>query len=446
MQNLFKSKLNVHILELSLPVFFGMLSHTLIQVSDTMMVGKLGSEAIASAGLGGIAYFTILSFLMNGSVGVQILTARRFGEGNEIEIGKIGISVLYSSLLMGVILSIIGFYLSDWVIQLISDDPNIISKASSYLAYRFLGTMFFFPVFALRGFMDGLGYTYVGMIAAFSSTFSNIFMNWVLIYGNLGFPAMGVDGAAIASALSGVPAILILLVFFFRKNIRYYLKKSNYQFDFTILRTANSIGLPSAIDGSLTNIAFMVFNKFAGMIGLNALAAFQIIISIISLSFMPGFAFGVAATTILGQAMGAGKYQLAKLGTFRSARFSAILMGIMGILFIVFGKEIIRIFSDDPAVIIETFPALIVISLVQVGDAYHMVFGSALRSAGLVVWVLKVYAFISYIIMLPIAYLLGVYFQLGSLGLWSAISIWLICLSVIFVWKFNQGDWKTHKL
>lgn len=161
---------------------------------------------------------------------------------------------------------------------------------------------------------------------------------------------------------------------------------------------------------------------------------------------MPGFAFGVAATTILGQAMGAGKYQLAKLGTFRSARFSAILMGIMGILFIVFGKEIIRIFSDDPAVIIETFPALIVISLVQVGDAYHMVFGSALRSAGLVVWVLKVYAFISYIIMLPIAYLLGVYFQLGSLGLWSAISIWLICLSVIFVWKFNQGDWKTHKL
>ena len=81
---------------------------------------------------------------------------------------------------------------------------------------------------------------------------------------------MGVDGAAIASALSGVPAILILLVFFLQKNIRYYLKKSNYQFDFTILRTANSIGLPSAIDGSLTNIAFMVFNKFAGMIGLNA--------------------------------------------------------------------------------------------------------------------------------------------------------------------------------
>jgi putative MATE family efflux protein len=310
-----------------------------------MMVGKLGSEAIASAGLGGIAYFTILSFLMNGSVGVQILTARRFGEGNEIEIGKIGISVLYFSIFGGFILSLLGFFLSGWVIELISDDAAIIAKASSYLAYRFLGTIFFFPVFALRGFMDGLGYTYVGMIAAFSSTFSNIFMNWVLIYGNLGFPALGVDGAAIASALSGLPAICILLLFFFKKNIRYYLRKSHYQFDLSILKTANSIGLPSAIDGSLTNIAFMVFNKFAGLIGIDALAAFQIIISIISLSFMPGFAFGVAATTILGQAMGAGKFQLAKLGTFRSARFSAILMGIMGILFIVFGKEIINVFS-----------------------------------------------------------------------------------------------------
>ena len=446
MLKIFKSKLNKHILELSLPVFFGMLSHTLIQVSDTLMVGKLGSEAIASAGLGGVAYFTILSFLMNGSIGVQILTARRFGEGNEIEIGKIGVSVLYFSFLAGAILSLLGFYLSGWVIAFVSDDPTIIVKASSYLAYRFLGTVFFFSVFALRGFMDGLGYTYVGMIAAFSSTFSNIFMNWVLIYGNLGFPALGVDGAAIASALSGLPAVLILLIFLFKKNIRYYLKKSNFQFDLSILRTANSIGLPSAIDGSLTNIAFMIFNKFAGLIGLNALAAFQIIISIISLSFMPGFAFGVAATTILGKGMGAGKFQLAKLGTFRSASFSGILMGIMGILFIVFGKEIIGLFSNESAVIKETYPALVVIALVQVGDAYHMVFGSALRSAGLVFWVLKMYAFISYVIMLPTAYFLGIYLGLGSTGLWSAISLWIVFLSAVFVWKFNQGDWKTHKI
>ena len=441
-----KSKLNLHIFKLSLPVFFGMVSHTLIQVSDTLMVGKLGSEAIASAGLGGIAYFTILSFLMNGSVGVQILTARRFGEKNEVEIGKIGISVLYFSIVGGMILSVLGFFLSGWVIKLISDDPTIIAKASSYLAYRFLGTVFFFSVFALRGFMDGLGYTYVGMIAAFSSTFSNIFMNWVLIYGNLGFTAMGVDGAAIASALSGIPALMILIVFLFKKDIFYYLKLCNFQFDLSILKTANSIGLPSAIDGSLTNIAFMIFNKFAGLIGINALAAFQIIVSIISLSFMPGFAFGVAATTILGQGMGAGKFQLARVATFRSALFSAMLMGIMGILFISFGKEIIGLFSSESAVLKETYPALIVISLVQIGDAYHMVFGSALRSAGLVFWVLKVYAFISYLVMLPIAYFLGIYLQLGSLGLWSAISIWLLCLSLIFVWKFNQGDWKTHRI
>ncbi|HRG47800.1 MAG TPA: MATE family efflux transporter [Leptospiraceae bacterium] len=442
----FKSKLNLHITELSLPVFFGMLSHTLIQVSDTIMVGKLGSEAIASAGLGGIAYFTILSFLMNGSVGIQILTARRYGEKNEIEIGKIGISVLYFSLVAGFVFSVLGYYLSHWVIALISNDPNIIQSASSYLAYRFLGTIFFFPIFALRGFMDGLGHTYLGMIAAFSSTFSNIFMNWVLIYGNLGFTALGVDGAAIASALSGIPAMLILVVYLFKKDIAYYLKQSHFQFDFLVLKNAISIGLPSAIDGSLTNIAFMVFNKFAGMIGIDALAASQIIISIISLSFMPGFAFGVAATTILGQAMGAGKFQLARLGTFRSAKFSAVLMGIMGILFIVFGKQIIGLFSAELPVIREAYPALIVISIVQVGDAYHMVFGSALRSAGLVVWVLQVYAVISYLVMLPLAYLFGVYLRLGSLGLWSAVSIWLVCLSLCFVWKFNQGDWKHRKI
>ena len=90
-----------------------------------------------------------------------------------MEIGKIGISVLYFSIVGGMILSVLGFFLSGWVIKLISDDPTIIAKASSYLAYRFLGTVFFFSVFALRGFMDGLGYTYVGMIAAFRIDKSN---------------------------------------------------------------------------------------------------------------------------------------------------------------------------------------------------------------------------------------------------------------------------------
>ncbi|HNC56309.1 MAG TPA: MATE family efflux transporter, partial [Leptospiraceae bacterium] len=405
-----------------------------------------GTNGIAATGIGANAYFTVLSFLMNGSVGIQILTARRYGEKNDTEVGKIGISIIYFSFIAGLIISLLGFITANKTIEFISKDPDVIKDASSYLAYRYLGTVFFFPAFAVRGFLDGLGYTYLGMLSAFSATFANIFLNWVLIYGNLGFPALGVDGAAIASALSGLPALFILLVFLFKKEILYFLKKSHYQFDLSVLKNSIEIGLPSAIDGSLTNIAFVIFNKFAGLIGIHSVAASQIILSIISLSFMPGFAFGVAATTILGQAVGAGKYLLAQAGTFRSAKFSAFLMGIMGFLFIVLGKNIIGLFTQEELVIQETYPALVVISLIQIGDAYHMVFASALRSAGLVVWVLIVYVLISYIVMLPFAYMLGIYFQFGTVGLWSGISIWLLCLSSIFVWKFNKGDWKKVKI
>lgn len=94
----------------------------------------------------------------------------------------------------------------------------------------------------------------------------------------------------------------------------------------------------------------------------------------------------------------------------------------------------------------EAYPALVVVSLVQVGDAYHMVFGAALKSAGLVVWVLLSYVIVSYGIMLPLAYWLGIELGLGTMGLWSSISLWLLILSLLFLWKFRKGDWKSIQL
>ena len=181
----------------------------------------------------------------------------------------------------------------------------------------------------------------------------------------------------------------------------------------------------------------------AADIGVESVAASQIVFSVLTLSFMPGFAFSVAATTIFGHAIGSGKFKKAILATYRSAFFSAILMGMMGILFIIFGKEIISQFSEGDKLIHEAYPALVVVSLVQVGDAYHMVFGAALKSAGLVVWVLLSYVIVSYGIMLPLAYWLGIELGLGTMGLWSSISLWLLILSLLFLWKYaSESLWQ----
>lgn len=435
------TRLNRKILSMAIPVFFSMLSNTAIMIADTAMVGKLGALSIASAGFGGIVYFTVLAFLMGSSMGVQILTSRRFGEKSEEDIAKTAASGIYLALVLGSFLSVLGFLGGEAIMDFLGDDPEVIHLSGVYLSYRFAGTVFFFLIFSLRGFFDGIGLMHVGMISSILITVCNIFFNWIFIYGNLGFPAWGVKGAAFASAIAGIPGALVFIFFFFVKDVKCYFRLSYWVPDWAVLKELSYLGFAPALESSLTNVSFVGFTKLAGMLGTIPLAATNIVLTCLSLSFMPGFSFGIAATTILGQAMGAGKIRLAYEGTFRSATFSAIMMGSMGIIFIVFGKSLIQFFTLDPLVLSEAYPALCVVALIQAGDAYHMVVGSALRSAGLMYWVLYAYLGVSFFVMLPCAYFFGIYLGYGTVGLWSSIFIWLFILAVLFVKKFRQKEW-----
>lgn len=435
------TRLNQKILGLAIPVFFGMISYTAIMVADTAMVGKLGEVPLAAVGFGGMVYFSIFAFLMGGSMAVQIIVARRFGEKNHRGVGITLINSLYLSFALGLVLSWLGYLYGTEIMTWIGDDPKVIETAGVYLSYRFIGTVLFFVGFALRGFFDGIGIVQVGMISSITASVTNIFFNWILIFGNLGFPEMGVKGAALASSLSSVPALLVVLFYFFRKDVIIFFRYPIFSPSFKIIKELCVVGFAPAVEGTLVNFSFSGFYKIAGMISTTSLASASVVITCLSLSFMPGFSFGIAATTILGQAMGQGKKRLAYEGTMRSATFSAIVMGSMGLFFIIFGKWLIGFFTDVPAVISEAYPALCIVALIQVGDAYHMVVGSALRSAGMMYWVMGVYLVVSFVIMLPLAYFLGIVLGWGTPGIWAAFFIWILLLAVLFVRKFRKKEW-----
>lgn len=439
-----KTRLNSTILSLAIPVTIQMINHTLVNVADTKMVGVLGKESLAATSFGGMTYFTVLSFLIGSSIATQILIAKRFGEKNYAAISDTIRAALSVAILGGLILSICGFLVGDYIMGKLADDPPVIELSSDYLKYRALGTMFFFIIFILRGFFDGLGATRIGMISSFMTTSSNVLFNYIFIYGNMGSPALGVKGAAIASALSGLPGVFVFIYYLFLPEYRKFLQFDNPFPPFSVYKEWFVIGAAPSFESSLTNLAFVFFSKLAGIIGTTSLAASGIVITIMSLSFMPGYAFGVAATTILGQSIGAKKFNLGYIGAFRSAHYSAYIMGFMGILFLAFGRELASWFSMDPEVISEVYKALIIVSIIQVGDAYHMVIGSTLRSAGHEYWVMSTYLFISYFIFLPYTYSV-VILGGGIVPLWMGVFLWLFLLSVSFVWKFSKRDWEKSE-
>lgn len=435
-------KLDKNIISMAVPVVFGMMSQTLIQASDTVMVGSLGEVSIAAAGVGGMTYFTVLVFIMNASIGVQTFTSRRYGAGDYHELGAIASTSLAFGTLFGLLISVLGYFLSTWIVSLLIERQEVLTQASEYMQMRFLGTIPYVLIFLLRAYFDGLGLTFVGMISAITAMLFNIFFNWIFIFGNMGVPAMGVKGAGIASSLAGIPALLAFIIFFFRKDIMGYIKLSGFIFDSAFLKTASTLGFPSAVDGVMTHSSFLIFTKIAGLISVTSVAGVNIVLTIMMISFMPGIAFGISGTTLFGQAAGAKKWKRAEISIYRSANFALLIMGTMGLLFILLSKQIISLFTDSAAVILDTVPCLFVMGLAQGADAYHMTFGAALRSAGMVNWVLVVYLIASYIVMLPIAWILGIYFSLGSIGLWISVAVWLYFLGIVFFLKFRKKEWK----
>ena len=441
-----RTRLNLLVWKISIPVSFSMITYTGIMVTDTYMVGFLGETSLATAGLGGIFIWTILSFFMGLSIGVQILIAHCYGKKRYTEIAKILRVSIVISLLVGLLIGVIIWYLSPSLIPFLANGREFVDSTISFVQIRCLSFPFFFLLFMLRSFFDGLGKTYIGFISSFTSMCANIFLNWVLIFGHLGFSAYGTNGASFASALSVFPGLISIFFFLVgRENYRKYLLipifslREGMQISFKIFKT----GIPPALDNCIMNLSFSVFYRFSAIVGTSSVAASNLIISILSISFMPGFGFGIAAVTILGQSVAVKKYRLAYHGVYRAAHYSAMIMGTIGLLLILMGESILRRFSTSSADIAkEAYPALILVSLVQFADAYQMVFSSALRGAGMMNWVLVVYSMSILLFMFPFSWFLGISINGGTVGLWLGVSLWILLIWIIFRSKFREGSWK----
>ncbi|MCB1309061.1 MAG: MATE family efflux transporter, partial [Leptospiraceae bacterium] len=315
-----------------------------------------------------------------------------------------------------------------------------------FLRIRFLGLTLYFIIFILRSFFDGIGRTYVGLVSAITSMAANIFMNWVFIFGHLGAPAMGADGAALASTLAGIPGILVFVPFFFGKAMQALIRPALRLPDMRVLREIVLISLPTSLSELVMNLSFLMFYKIAAMIGTNAVAATGIVVSILSVSFMPGFGFSIATMTIVGQSIARKQYRKAYHGAYRSAAYAALVMGGMACMFLSIPGPLIRLFNEDPVVVEAAIGALVLVALGQVGDAYGMNLAGALRSAGMVYHVLAVYAVASLGVLLPVAYFMGVYLQLGTGGLWSGILVWILVLWGILAYMFSGNRWQHIKI
>lgn len=435
------------VIRLAYPVTLGMLSITLLNVVDTAMLGRLGSIPLAAAGISGVGYFTIVFSLAGIGIGVQALSSRRYGEENHARCGEI----LNAGVLLSLICGLPFVFGSSWIARaaapLLSQDIQVAQLGEVYLHYRFIGAPFLLLNMVFRGLYNGVGDTKQQLTSAILVTVSNILLDYLLIFGHAGLPRMGIAGAAIASTIAtGLGTIYFVVVGLshrYQHRFRLYRRPArSLAWCAPILR----LSLPVMGQRFIGFASFFALFSIIARIGTLELAASNVIRSIYNLSVMPAFGIAVAAATLVGQRLGAGKPEEAEGFAWEAARLGAGVMGAVGLLFVAFPKAIFAIYTSDATVIALGKLPLQLVGAIQVFGGVAIVLGQALQGAGNTRFVMLVELAVCTLLYLPTAYLLGLHFKFGIVGAWSGEFFYWLSVALLMSWKFRQGSWKTIRL
>ncbi len=429
------------ILRLALPIIAGLSVQMLLSLVDTAIIGRLSDAKYALAALGIAFYATwaVISFFSSLSTGTQVLISRHFGSKKYDECGKVLNSSIIMGLVMGLIVAVLVVKYSLNIANLFAVDKTVGKYAAGYLFYRFMGLPFFLISVAYRGFYFGIGKTKIFMIAGTFANLANIFLDYSLVYGSFGFPRMGLAGAGLGSAIATMLETSVYVVVSFMKSYRtkYSLFK-RLSFDKTIAKAIVKISLPVSFQSIFTMTGFLIFISIIGLMGTASQAASQVVLSALFLSFMPSMGFGIAAQTLVGNQLGEKNIKAAKKWGLETSKISTAYTFLLGLIFVLFPHFVVSILTTNSKIIDIAIPVLQIAGFAQIFFGIGLVLEYGLLAAGESVFVMIADVTINWFIFVPLAYLLGIVFKFGLLGIWTAMPFYTSLYALVIFLKFNS--------
>ena len=434
------------ILRVALPAIAGLSTQMVVSLVDSAMVGRLeeSTYALAAMGIGVLATWALVSFFSSLATGTHVIVARRFGQGNYLECGNALNNSLIVSVLIGGVVALIGALMAGPIAHFFASDDTVGNYASQYLFYRFLGIPFFLVSVSYRGFFFGISKTKIFMVSGILTNFFNIIFNYILIYGSFGFPRMGLAGAGLGSTLATFSDVVFYLIIILLPAYRNKFQNfKHFKIDKEIIRGLYKISLPVSFQNVFILIGFLSFVAITGIIGIREQAATQAIISTLFISFLPLFGFGIAVQTLVGNNLGAGKYNLAKTYGYETAKVATIYTILLGFIYILIPQYVLLIITNDWSIIDLAKSSLRIAGFTQIFYATGVVLANGLQAAGRTLFVMKAEMITNLVIFVPLAYLLGIVFNLGLMGAWLSLPGYIIIYSVVIFIKFNSAEWHT---
>jgi putative MATE family efflux protein len=452
------------ILLLAAPVILAMLTQTGVNIVDTFFLKKLpyhqASDAQAALTPALMLLWAVGGFLSSISVGTQAITARRFGESRFEDAGAVVPNAVLVTVVGGALFSVAGWFAMPWMFGAIVSNPHVAELGTLYTRWRFVGITSMAATAAYKSFFDGIGKTHLHLWAAVAMNVFNAVLCWLLIFGNLGFPRMGIEGAGIAAAVASWMGLVVMVLFSlqerYRARYRFY-RPGNLSTG--TVRDLLRLSVPGGIATVVVMTGFLIFTKIVSrldaggsevvMHGVRVAAngaATTIIIEVLSATFFSCLAFGTATATLVGQSLGAGEPDTAARYAWTSVKLGVLIFGAIGLLMCAFAPQVMGIFTDAEVVIRAGTLPLRVVSLMGPVVAIGMILTQALFGAGETRFVMVVEMALHFGCLVPLAWLFGLTLDLGLLGIWSAAAVYAILLATFMTVKFAGGGWKKTRV
>jgi putative MATE family efflux protein len=431
------------VISLAWPAGVDQLIQTAVLFGDIVLLSRLGSEAIAGVGVCAVLVFTFAAVYNAVAVAATTVAAQAKGAQRPDILEKGAGQSILLAVLLGMVSGGLGAATAEWAMRMMGTDGLVRQYGVDYMRPVLLASPLYAIALAGGGVLRGTGDTRNPMIYSLASTLLKVFLSVALIFGCWGFPALGVTGAALATVFAyGLNALLVaakLRAGF--DGVRLGLR--SIRLDRALAKRVLLLWLPVASELGIMRAGFIFYMRVVSSLGTIALAANQIAVRLESISLTMGFGFTVAATTLVGQAVGRRDLAGAERSAGVTAKLALLTMGTTAVVLIILRRWAVGMFSPEDAVLGPAIVCAVIGAFELLPLSFLFTFSGALRGAGDTVSPMIVSLLGTFVFRLPLVYLLGVKSGLGLAGIWYGTIIDWVLRSIVIYAIYRRGGWKT---
>jgi putative MATE family efflux protein len=441
-QDFTEGRLSRAILLLSIPAVLEMVMESVFVIADIFFVSRLGADSVATVGITESMVTIIYAIAIGLGTATTSLVSRRIGEKNTNEASRSAFQAILTGLVVSLIIGVPGAIFAGKLLGLMGASPNIIQNMAGYTRIMLGGNIVIMMLFIINAIFRSAGDAAVAMKVLWIGNIINIILDPCFIFGLGPFPELGVTGAAVATNIGRGTAVLVqfYLLFFGHKRIRLTLKQLTV--DFTIMLKLLKLSFGSIGQNLISTSSWIALVRIISVFGSEVVAGYTIAIRIIGFTLLPSWGISNAASTLVGQNLGAKKPERAERAVWVTGYVNMILLGIIGAVLVIFPEFFIRMFISNENVIRSGILGLRIISLGFIAYGLGMVLVNSFNGAGDTSTPLKINIFTFWMVEIPLAYILALKAGMNEEGVFLAIVLAESLMTLIAWLVFRRGKWK----